>query len=110
MISLGREQLCLSLLPACHCLQTSGQGCSSSIVNAARLTIHHRCAQHVIVVSCLALTPRLQPRSIVAVVDKCLEEDLAVFRATVQDIVDELEVRVPPWSITCQPLLPSVLL
>jgi hypothetical protein len=50
----------------------------------------------VIVVDCLALTPGLRPRSIVAVVDKCLEEDLAVFRATVQDIVDELEVRAPP--------------
>ena len=45
-----------------------------------------------------------------AVVDKCLEEDLAVFRATVQDIVDELEVRVPPRSINCQPVLHSVLL
>ena len=53
---------------------------------------------------------RCKPCSIVAVVDKCLEEDLAVFRATVQDIVDELEVRVPPRNINCQPLLHSVLL
>jgi hypothetical protein len=51
---------------------------------------------------CFALSQLLLMRglfawcSIVAVVDKCLEEDLAVFRATVQDIVDELEVRVPP--------------
>jgi hypothetical protein len=43
----------------------------------------------------------------VAVVDKCLEEDLAVFRATVQDIVDELEVRVPPQSIVGTPFLIS---
>lgn len=35
---------------------------------------------------------RISPRSIVAVVDKCLEEELPVFKATIQDIVDELEV------------------
>jgi hypothetical protein len=39
-----------------------------------------------------AMCSRLHQRSIIAVVDKCLEEDLAVFKATVQDIVDELEV------------------
>lgn len=42
----------------------------------------------------LALSSTCLCCSIVAVVDKCLEEDLAVFKATVQDIVDELEVRI----------------
>ena len=37
--------------------------------------------------------------AIVAVVDRCLEESLPAFRATVQDIVDELEVSSP--SLSC---------
>ena len=31
-------------------------------------------------------------RSIVQVVNKCLDEEISVFKATIQDVVDELEV------------------
>ena len=32
--------------------------------------------------------------SIVQVVNRCLDEEMNVFKATIQDVVDELEVRV----------------
>lgn len=35
----------------------------------------------------------------VQVVNRCLDEDINVFKHTIQDVVDELEVRIPAPAI-----------